>query len=290
MTSAAPASPAGASWIAPWWRTHRLALLMGLPAVAFLVAFFALPVLRLLMLSIEDGSLVHYEKALGDRLYLQVLWETVRIAAIVTIVSLLLGYPLAHFLATAAPIPAAIGLALLLLPFWTSVLVRTYAWMILLGRNGVVNRFLIESGLIERPLPLLNNESGVIIGMVHVLLPYMVFPIYGVMRRVDRDLLSAAEGLGAPAHAVFRRVYFPLTLPGVIAGSTLVFVLSLGFFITPALLGGGRVMMVGVLIEQQVRQFLNWEFAAALSTVLLATALLLYALLRRLPGGEVRWH
>jgi ABC-type spermidine/putrescine transport system permease subunit I len=273
-----------------WWRTHRLALVMGAPAVAFLVVFFALPVLRLLMLSIEGGTLTHYEKALGDRLYLQVLWETIRIATFVTVVCLILGYPLAHFLATASPVPAAIGLAFLLLPFWTSVLVRTYAWMILLGRNGVLNRTLLDWGVIDRPMALLNNETGVVIGMVHVLLPYMVFPIYGVMRRVDRDLMRAAEGLGAPAIAVFRRIYFPLTLPGVIAGSTLVFVLSLGFFITPALLGGGRVMMVGVLIEQQIRQFLNWEFAAALSTVLLATALALYALLRRLPGGDIRWH
>ena len=169
--------------------------------------------------------------------------------------SLLLGYPIAYFLSSAPPRWATVGLVFLILPFWTSVLIRTYAWsVILLGRNGVVNRAAVL-GVVDEPLRLLNNEVGVLIGMVHVLLPYMVFPLYAVMKR-RRDLLLAPKG-SAPRAGTFWRVYLPLTVPGILAGTTLVFVLSLGFFITPAVLGGGKVMMIAVLIEQQVRELSN---------------------------------
>ena len=153
--------------------------------------------------------------------------------------------------------------------------------MVLLGRSGVLNSTLIKTGLISEPLPLLYNLSGVLIGMVHVLLPFMVLPIYGAVRRVDPAIVAAAEGLGASNARIFRRIYLPLTLNGVFAGAVIVFVLSLGFFITPALLGGGKVMMIAVLIEQEVRQTLNWPFAAALATVLLAATLIVYALAQR---------
>ena len=148
----------------------------------------------------------------------------------------------------------------------------------------------LDSGLIDAPLPLLNNTAGVLIGMTHVLLPYMIFPLYAVMKRMDRGLLAAAEGMGASGWQVFRRIYFPLTLPGVLAGVTLVYVLSIGFFITPALLGGGKVTMVAVLIEQQVRTFLNWGFAAALSAVLLTATLLVYLVLRRALRSNMQWN
>lgn len=268
---------------------RRAALAMGALPMFFLFALFLYPVIRFLTQSLEGGSLAHYEKALTDRLYVAVLIDTLRIALVVTAICLLLGYPVAHFIATAPRLWAAIGLALLLLPFWTSVLVRTYAWMILLGRSGLVNRALQSLGLVDEPLRLLFNEIGVVIGMVHVLLPYMVFPIMSVMRRVDGQLLAAASGLGASPVQAFRRVYFPLTLPGVLAGTTLVFVVALGFFITPALLGGGRVIMIGVLIEEQVRKYLDWGFAAALSVVLFAAALAIYAVFRRALREDLRW-
>jgi ABC-type spermidine/putrescine transport system permease subunit I len=271
------------------WRVDAAPILLGIVPVIFLAVYFVYPVARLLAMSIEGGSLAPYEKALTDGLYVQVLFETLRLALIVALICLILGYPVAYFLATAPPAWVTFGFICLLLPFWTSVLVRTYAWMILLGRNGIVNRALMGLGIIDEPIPLLHNANGVVVGMVHVLLPYMVFPIYSVMRRVDGQLLHAAEGLGASPWQIFRRVYFPLTLPGVLAGTTLVFVVALGFFITPALLGGGRVMMLGVLIEQQVRQFLNWPFAAALAAVLLAAALLIHAALHRLLRGDMRW-
>jgi len=152
----------------------------------------------------------------------------------------------------------------------------------------VFNRWLIDIGLIADPLPLLNNFSGVLIGMVHVLLPYMVLPIYGAVRRLDPALVAAAQGLGASSWRIFWRVYLPLTLPGIFAGATIVFVLSLGFFITPALLGGGKVMMLAVLIEQQIHQTLNWPFAAALSAVLLALTLGVYSLAQLFTRQEAR--
>jgi ABC-type spermidine/putrescine transport system permease subunit I len=254
-------------------------LLQGAAPMVFLLVLFVYPVARFLLISVEGGSLAQYDKALLDGLYLRVLADTFRIALLVTAFTLALGYPVAWFLASAPPRWAAVGLFCLILPFWTSVLIRTYAWSVILGRNGVLNRALLDAGAIEEPLRLLNNEIGVLIGMVHVLLPYMVFPVYAVMRRQDPTLLLASRGLGASGPQTFLRVFLPLTVPGILAGTTLVFVLALGFFITPAILGGGRVMMIAVLIEHQVRGLSNWPFAAALSAVLLAAALATYGLL-----------
>lgn len=265
---------------------QTLALWLTIPPLVFLLVLFAYPVFRLMTLSVEGGTFAHYEKALFDGLYVRVFLETFEIAALVTFFSILLGYPVAHFLANARQPWVTIGLVCIMLPFWTSLLVRTYAWMVLLGRNGVINRSLLDLGVISEPLVLLHNQTGVLIGMVHVLMPYLVFPLYAVMRRVDRNLLSAAEGLGAPGWQVFLRIYFPLTLPGLVAGSALVFILSLGFFITPALLGGGRVMMIAVMIEQQIREFLNWGFAAALCAVLLAATLGVGAMIGRATRGK----
>lgn len=271
------------------WSPHSGPVLLAAVPLLFLLVFFLYPVFRLMLLSVEGGTTAHFEKALTDGLYVAVLLRTLEIAAYVTVICLVLGYPFAYFLATATPFWAAIGFVFLLLPFWTSILVRTYAWMVILGRNGIINRFLLETGIVSDPVPMLNNLAGVLVGMVHVLLPYAVFPLYSAMRRVDPGLLLAAEGLGASGWQVFRRVFFPLTLPGVLAGSSLVFILSAGFFITPALLGGGRVIMVAVLIEKQVRELLNWGFAAALSIVLLGAVLLVYFLLRRLMRSELEW-
>ena len=258
----------------------------ALPALILLLAFFLFPVVRMLGYSVEAGTLDWYAKALGEGLYLQVFWNTFEIALLVTGFCLLLGYPLGFLIATTTPIWATLGFIFVLLPLWTSVLVRTYAWMVLLGRNGIFNRWLLDAGIISDPLPLLHNFTGVLIGMVHVLLPYMVLPIYGAVRRLDPAIVAAAQGLGASTWRIFWRIHVPLTLNGIFAGSVLVFVLSLGFFITPALLGGGRVMMIAVLIEQQVRETLNWPFAAALSFVLLAFTFAVYALAQRFTRAE----
>jgi len=170
---------------------------------------------------------------------------------------------------------------------WSSVLVRTYAWMVLLGRNGIINRFLLDFGIIAEPWKLLNSPMAVVLGMVHVMLPFMVLPVYSALVRIDSDLVTAARGLGASPLKVFTTVYAPLTLRGVVAGITLVFVVSLGFFITPALLGGGKVVMFAMVIEQQVREFLSWSFAGALSVVLLASTLIVFWLLNRAVGNQI---
>ena len=275
-----------------WWRRHRDnfgSLATAGPALLFLLVLYLIPMAMLLAQSFEGTSFPHYQKALTDDLYLRVLFDTLLIAACVSLLCLILAYPVAYALSILPPPWPAVGIAFILLPFWTSVLVRTYGWMVLLGRNGLINRMLSDLGLIDAPLPLLNNMTGVLIGMTHVLLPYMVFPLYAVMRRMDPNLALAARGLGASGWQVFRRVYLPLTLPGVLAGMTLVFVLAIGFFITPALLGGGKVHMMAVLIEQQVRMFLNWGFAGALSAVLLGATLLVYIALRRLLRGNMQW-
>lgn len=265
---------------------ERTLLLLAAPALVVLGILFVWPLLRLLSMSVAGGTLAQFEKAALDSLYIAVLWDSMEIALFVTVICLALAYPVSLWLVQAGRAGFILGMFFLLLPFWTSVLVRTYAWMVLLGRSGVINRMLRDWGLIEAPLPLLHNLTGVLIGMVHVLLPYMVFPIYAALLRIDPDLKRAAEGLGAPSWRVFLRVTLPLSLPGVFAGCALVFVISLGFFITPALLGGGRVIMIAMLIEQQVREFLDWPFAAALATVLLVATLAIYAALGRLTGGH----
>lgn len=260
--------------------------LPALPALLLLFVFFLFPVVRMLAFSLEGGTLDWYAKALGEELYIRVFWNTFEIALLVTLFCLLLGYPLGFLMATTTPMWATVGFIFVLLPLWTSVLVRTYAWMVLLGRNGVFNRLLIDSGITSDPIPLLHNFTGVLIGMVHVLLPYMVLPIYGAVRKVDPAIPAAAAGLGASNARVFWRIWVPLSLNGIFAGCVLVFVLSLGFFITPALLGGGRVIMIAVLIEQQVREALNWPFAAALSAVLLVFTFAVYTLAQRYSQPE----
>jgi putative spermidine/putrescine transport system permease protein len=264
------------------------AFLLTAPGMIFLGLIFAMPLLQLFGLSVQGGTTEWYAKVFADGLYTTIFLRTFEIALFVTVAALLVGYPVAFFLATTTPTWRAIGFALVMLPFWTSVLVRTYAWMIILGRNGIVNRFLIDYGFIERPMTLLNTRFAVVLGMVHVMLPFMILPLYSAIVRVDPDLARAARGMGASRLQIFRRIYLPLTLHGIVAGVTLVFVVSLGFYITPALLGGGKVTMIAMVIEQQVREFLAWNFAGALSVVLLAIMLAAFWLLnhwvaRRVP-------
>jgi ABC-type spermidine/putrescine transport system permease subunit I len=218
--------------------------------------------------------------------YLQVLGATFKVSAVVTIVCLALGYPLAYMLATRRPRTAQLLMIIVVLPFFTSIIVRTYAWMVLLGRNGIVNQYLIALGLTDKPLPLLYNQAGVVIGMSYVLLPYMVLTVYSVMRGIDPGLVRAAHSLGASRMQAFRRVFLPLSLPGIAGGTLLVFILSLGFFITPALMGGPGDMMIAMLIEREVEITLNWSFASALAVVLLALTLVGFAVYNRIVRLE----
>lgn len=261
-------------------------LLLVLPAFAVLGVLFW-PLLKLMVLSAGSGAFEPYAKVLGDPLYLGVIWQTMKIAAVSTVLCLILAYPLAYFIATTGPRLRVACLVLVALPFWTSVLVRTYAWMVLLGRNGIINRTLMENGLIDQPLPLVYNAGGVVLGTVYYLLPFMVLPIYSSMRGVDHNLVLAARGLGASGWSAFWRVFFPLTLKGVVAGTALVFIMALSAFVTPALLGGGKVIMITNLIYTQVSELLNWELAATLSALILLVTIAVYSalgFLTRRPG------
>jgi ABC-type spermidine/putrescine transport system permease subunit I len=253
--------------------------------VLFMGVFYALPVLAMLARSVTEPSLslANFVRLAGDGVFLRVFGNTLRTASVVTLGTLLLGYPVALALSRMRPSAARLTLVVVLLPFWTSVLVRSYAWMVLLGRHGLINEALRATDLIAAPLRLLNTSFAVHVAMIHILLPYMILPIASVLRQLDTALPRAAAGLGAPPWAVFRQVVLPLSMPGVVAGTLLVFVLSIGFYITPALVGGPRDLMLAQLIAQQV-DLLNWPYAACLSATLLAVTLLLLALCTALPG------
>jgi putative spermidine/putrescine transport system permease protein len=210
----------------------------------------------------------------------------VKIAVFVTAASLVIGYPIAYFISQLRGTAMTIGLAFVLLPFWTSVLVRNYAWFVMLSRNGVINSSLIGLGLTSQPFALLFNTLAVTIGMTYVLVPFMILSLLSVMRGISSSYLRASASLGASRTETFWRVYFPLSKPGVYAGCLLVFITSIGFFITPALLGGGRVPMIAVLIESQVRGVLNFGVGSALGTLLLAIVLILYYIFDRVLGVE----
>lgn len=217
----------------------------------------------------------------------RILLRTFEISAVVTIFCLLLGYPLAYWLSTLSPRQANILMILVLVPFWTSILVRSAAWIVLLQSNGLVNRSLLELGFISEPLPLLFNRLGVIIAMVHILLPFMILPLYSVMKSVPATYLRAAVSLGSSPLAAFFRVYVPQTFPGIGAGGLLVFILSIGYYVTPALLGGADDQMLSYYIAQYTNVTVNWGMACALGAVLLSATLVLYALYRRVVKTEL---
>ena len=261
-------------------------LLAVAPAVIFLTVIFGLPVLRVLALSLFDPgfTLEHYQRLIDVPIYRAVMLNTVEIAAVVALICVLLAYPTAYMLATIRPRLAQVLVLAVMVPFFTSALVRNYAWIFLLGSHGVVNSTLLGLGLINEPLPLIFNRAGVLIGMTNVLLPYTILVLLSVMRGIRRDLLPAAESLMARPFTAFRRVYLPLSLPGVGASFLLVFVHGLAFFITPAMLGGPRDVMIANIIGN-VTTALNWGFAAALAAVLLVVSLLVIALTQILFGG-----
>ena len=261
------------------------AFLLVAPLLAFMLVFYALPVAAMLLRSVTEPELGvgNFAGLMEDGVFAQVLGNTLRTAVTVTVGTLLLGYPVAYAMARMGRRMAAVVLVIVLLPFWTSVLVRSYAWMVLLGRRGVVNDVLTGLGVIDAPLKLLNTPLAVDIAMIHILLPYMVLPIANSLRQIDGALPRAASGLGAGRRAVFLQVVLPLSAPGVVSGVLLVFVLALGFYITPTLVGGPRDIMLSMLIAQQV-ELLNWSYAACLSAVLLAVTLLILGASRLVPG------
>jgi putative spermidine/putrescine transport system permease protein len=271
------------------------------PAALLFLLFFVLPFGVMAALSLLSGNPVsnpevaftlrHYQRLFESDLYFDALIATLRIGAITTVIALAIGYPLAHWMAR---MRSRLGHALLLMaviaPLLTGIVVRTFAWMTLLGDRGVINTTLQWLGAIERPLPLMYNEFGVIVGLVHIYVPFMVLTLVGVIGRIDRSLEEAARGLGASRTRTFLEVTLPLSLPGIVAGSLLVFALAISAYVTPVLLGGNSVLTVPMLIYQQVSASFNLGFAGALGAVLLVVALVLVfgynAILGRLSGDR----
>ncbi|HVY99721.1 MAG TPA: ABC transporter permease [Dongiaceae bacterium] len=244
---------------------------LAAPGVA-LVSLVSLPFVWLSLLSfVADGSLslANYARMVENPSYQTIVLKTLQLSAVVTIVVIAVGYPTAYFIHTRSRITATVLLACVAIPFWTSLLVRTYAWMVILQRNGIVNGWLQDIGLIERPLRLSNSFLGTSIGMIHIMLPFFIFPLYSAMKQIDMDLVRAARSLGASRTKAFWQVFVPLSGPGLFAGSLLTFVLCLGFYVTPQLLGGGNVTVISMKIQENITNYSDWGAASALGVVLL---------------------
>jgi putative spermidine/putrescine transport system permease protein len=248
-----------------------LMLALALPALLVILLLIVLPVGWLAWQSIyHDGfTLENYRRIISEDIYWRSFALTFEISLLVTVLALSLGYPIAYAASAAPKGWSIVILALVVLPFWTSVLVRAYAWLALLQRTGVINHLLQDLGLIGEPLALVHNTFGTVVATLHILLPFMVLPLYATMQKIPRDLLQAGASLGGSPSHTFWRIFLPLSLPGVLAGSTLVFVLSLGFYITPELLGGGRTIMVSMLVSRNVELYNQWGAASAVGVVLL---------------------
>jgi spermidine/putrescine transport system permease protein len=257
------------------------------PAALWLLIFFLVPLVLVLLVSFGergDAGQVVYSWTLknyvrffgkvGDRyLYIQIFIRSLGIALLNTLLCLLVGYPLAFFIARQAPKRRNVLLLLVMIPFWTNFLVRTYAWMVILRDTGVINNLFLTLGLIAQPLPLLYNQGAVIVGLFYGYLPFMVLPLYASIEKLDLSLVEAAQDLGANALRTFLRVVLPLTKPGIVAGSIIVFIPSIGAYVTPDLMGGAKVTMVGNLLQQQFLKVRDWPFGSAVGFILMLTVL-----------------
>jgi putative spermidine/putrescine transport system permease protein len=269
-------------------KSERLKMgLLSVPGITLTLFTLVIPMLWLFWLSFvnESGALSgeNYARML-EPLYLLTFWTTFKVAALVTALAVLMGYPLSYMLAQLPPKASAICMVFVILPFWTSVLVRTYAWLVILQRKGIINTWLINSGILSEPLSLVNNLTGTMIGMTHVMVPCLVFPLYSAMKSIDPALMRAASNCGASPSKAFWQVFFPLTLPGLSSGVVLVFTLSLGYFITPALLGGGKVVMWAMQIESNISLYANWGSASALGVALVLVTFGILYLINRVMG------
>jgi putative spermidine/putrescine transport system permease protein len=265
--------------------------LLGLcaPSLVIIGLILFLPIGWLFALSVvdADGNLTseHYTRIWTEGAYVQIFVTTFQVSFLVTGICVLIGYPLAYCLSQLPQRWAGILLLGVLIPFWTSLLVRTYAWLVLLQRRGLINNWLVDLGIIEQPLRLVHNMTGTVIGMVHVMLPFLVLPLYASMRSIDMTYVRAASNLGASPTRAFWQIFFPLSVPGLVAGIVLTFILCLGFYITPAILGGGRVQMIAQRIEASVSLYPTWGAASALGVVLLVLTLGVLGLSRFVLNG-----
>ena len=275
-------------------RTRPIALLI-LPSALLFALFFAVPIGLMALMSALTGNPVvapnvaftarHYQRIIDDPYYLEVIWTTLRIGLITTACALIVGYPLAHLMARIRSRTAhALLLMAVLAPMLTGIVVRTFAWMTLLSDKGVINQLLQQAGLASRPLQLMYNEFSIVLGLVHIYVPFMVLTLTGVIGRIDERLEQAAQSLGASPLRAFVEVTLPLSLPGILAGSVLVFALAISAYVTPILMGGFQIMTLPILIYQQISSSFNIGFAAALGMVLLSISLVLLIAYNRILG------
>jgi putative spermidine/putrescine transport system permease protein len=257
------------------------------PALVLILIFFVAPVVALLLRSVLDPQpgLQNYAELLGTTTYLRIFVNTFLVASVVTIFSVVIGYPVAWALAVMPERWSRLVFAIIILSMWTNLLARTYAWMVLLQRTGVINKVLKGLGLIDQPLALVNNLVGVTIGMTYIMLPFVILPLVGVLRGIDPAILRAAALCGANSWQCFTRVLLPLSLPGIVAGALMVFVMSLGYYVTPALLGGTANMMLAEMVAQFVQSLVNWGMGGAAAFVLLTVTLILYGIQLRFFGA-----
>lgn len=270
---------------------RSLAPALLLPALLLMAVFLFYPVARLVYISFfdPDPTLRNYTILVESPVYFRIILTTLEVSFLTTVFALLLGYPVAFAMAN-WPRWAGTILLFVMLPLLTSILVRSFGWMVILGRSGIVNNLLIEMNIVGEPLKLIYNRTGTIIGMTHVLLPFMIMPIYAVMRTIDPALVKAGKSLGAGNWSVFRTIYLPLTAPGVLSGVLLVFIMAVGFFVTPALLGGPSDMLIATLIHSEVQEILNWGRASSLAMMLLLVILLVLVVYQRALGLDRLWR
>ncbi|HLI11429.1 MAG TPA: ABC transporter permease [Alphaproteobacteria bacterium] len=258
-----------------------LPLLLLAPTLLWITAFFLVPIGIMVWRSFAETGFAPYATILTSPVYLKVLITTLKICLVTTAGCLVLGYPIAYVLTVARPAVQGLVLILVILPYWLDYIVRSYSWMVLLGRKGLVNQLVLSLGLSDKPLPLLYNLFSVSVGMIQILLPLMILTLFGAMLRIDRRLLDAAAIHGASHWRAFRTVFFPLSLPGIYAASLLVFVSALGFYITPALLGGPEQTMISQTIMVLAGDLLNWPLASAAGVLLLVVTTILLMLYNR---------
>jgi putative spermidine/putrescine transport system permease protein len=261
--------------------SYRLVALLLLPTVALLGAAFVYPMSNVLAQAFYDDGFTgkHFQHFLTTPLYPKILLNTLKVSLCVAGLSALFGYPAAYFLAHVTPRYRAALIFLILLPLWVSILVRSYSWMVLLGRQGLINSFLLGTAVIDQPLTMLYTTGAVYMAMVQIMLPIMILSCYAIMIRVEPDLARAARALGATETKAFWYVFFPQTLGGLRSGTIIIFILSMGYFITPALVGSRKDMMIGTLIVFQIDELANWQFAAAIGLILLIATLAVTALI-----------
>lgn len=268
------------------FRGQRAYWLLVVPALALMALFYVFPLVRLLWISFvePDPGLGNYFMVLGSEPIRRIIWTTLRVCIETTVPAVFLGYVVAYGMAHAGRGQLGWMMLCVMLSFWVSVLVRAFSWLVMLNTKGVVNTVLLATGITSAPVSLAYNEIGVAISIVHFMLPFAILPIYANMVGIDRIYVRAARGLGASPWKAFVHVYFPLSIPGVLGAAVLVFVFSLGFFVTPAIMGGGKVVMLAEYISIQIQELLRWGLAATLAALLLASVFAILAIVSRFVG------